>query len=106
MVAKRKKKPPRPRQNETEMWKPRKAGEELAGEITRMDVIDTRFGETALVEIEDEDGETLGVWCGSQLGEKLYDAYDVGDSVIITFQGTEETESGNNVKIYDVEEWT
>jgi len=99
------KKPPRPQTSSNEIWKPRKPGEELAGEIVRMDVVKTRHGMTAIVDIEDEEGETWGVWIGAQLGEKLYDPYDVGDSVIITYQGTEETEGGNNVKLFDVEEW-
>jgi hypothetical protein len=100
-----KRKPPRPQTNDTPIWKPQKVGEELAGEITRMDVVNTRHGDTAIVDIEDEEGETWGVWCGVQLGEKLYDVYDVGDSVIITYQGTEDTDAGYRVNVFDVEEW-
>lgn len=102
---KSKKKGKKKRRNYADVWDPSK-GETLTGEIARLeDEVETQYGESGVLEIEDEDGDRYALWCGDvdkQSGLRiLFDEASEGDEVEITFVKKEKGQFGR--KIYEVE---
>jgi hypothetical protein len=85
-------------------WKPKEEGEQLAGILTKIDMVSTDFGDSHVITITDEDGDPYSVWLGTVLLGKFLDAAPgVGGIVVITFKGTAKSKADRTYKVYDMQ---
>jgi hypothetical protein len=75
-------------------WKPEE-GEVLLGTLIEAKVVNTDHGESLLVNVNDDDGQTWTVWCGTKvLRESMLDkAPKIGSRLRIEFEGTRQPAS-------------
>lgn len=86
-------------------WKPENVGDAIAGEITRIRVVNFDDGSRVpALTIRKDDGIEADVLAGqAQLRIKLADlAPEVGDRIAIKFTGIENRGGGKTLKLFDV----
>jgi len=77
-------------------WKPEEEGDELAGTLEGINYVGTRFGETFVLRIRDEDDKLWALWISQTVLKSLMVKYGPGDGslVVLTYGGKTKGESG------------
>jgi len=84
-------------------WKPEKDGDQLAGNLTKIDMVNTPHGDAHVLTIKDEAGESWALWLGKVLLSKFLDAAPPIDAlVVVTFKGEMKGKSGYTYKVFDM----
>jgi hypothetical protein len=69
-------------------WKGKADGDQLAGTLKTIEMATTEFGDSHVLNIEDEDGKLWALWLGKVLLDKfLKDAPPIDALVVVTFKG-------------------
>ncbi len=88
------------------IWNPDPKGT-LTGLVVSIRTIETRIGESDVIDIKDGSDEVFSVWISQVLRDKLETAQvRVGDVVGIRFDGLQESKTGKNYKNYTVKRYT
>ena len=85
-------------------WKPEGEGDELAGTITEIKYLDTKFGETFVLSIRDEEDILWSLWIsGPVLKDKMkIHAPGVGELIVVVYKGMKQGGSGYSYKNFTV----
>lgn len=79
-----------------ETWSPKEDGDELAGTLEAINYVFTRFGETFVLRIRDEEDKLWALWISQTVLKSLMIKYGpgVGSLVVFTYGGKSKGESG------------
>jgi len=80
-------------------WKPTKAGEEMYGVLLEGEWVDTKYGETRVLTVEDEDGGIHTVWGSGIILEAELNLKNpkIGSTILLRYTGKQDpkTAGGN-----------
>ena len=85
-------------------WKPTEEGDQLAGTLTKIDLVATVNGDNYVVTITQEDGDARSLWLGTVLLDKfLTDAPALTSLIVVTYKGSQKSKGGYTYKLYDMQ---